>query len=213
MNISYVVTLGPNCAASWFCKQHLNVKRFSAPFDWVFSDPDIIADCIEDDFKTFLDVEEYTDNMYHENDFRVAGHKTYGGKMFEHHNPRQDHHHKYFSRCVDRFRRVLKSPNSKLYIYYDQNSDPPEDKSSFERLHDILEKKTSNFTLLLIFHSISTTPHSIRIEPNWSSKKNIVVASLQTADGHCNSDLIDESETINMIIFLNQYFTFDLLNL
>ena len=211
--VNYVASIGPNCAASWFCKRYLNVKRFSGPFDWIYSDPDVVTDCIENDFSKFLDVEEYTDHTYHGNGPHIAGHKTYGGKTFEHHDPRLRHHYEYFARCVQRFRKVLDSSAPKLFVYLDLNSAPPEDKSIFERLHDMLEKRTSNFTLLLIFHSISDTPHSIRIEPDWSSKQNIVVASLQTTDGYCNSELVDTSESVKMIIFLNQYFTFDLLNL
>ena len=35
------------------------IRRWSCPFDWIFSSPDMVTHCLADDFSAFLDVDQY----------------------------------------------------------------------------------------------------------------------------------------------------------
>ena len=54
MEIKYVCSLGSLCHSAQILKNN-NLKRCSYPFDWIFSSPNMVIDCISDDFKKFLD--------------------------------------------------------------------------------------------------------------------------------------------------------------
>ncbi|CAE8737258.1 unnamed protein product, partial [Polarella glacialis] len=52
------VPLGANClAAAWL--QHRDLRKSAMPFDWAFSSPAMVSDCLADDFRAFLDPREY----------------------------------------------------------------------------------------------------------------------------------------------------------
>ncbi|CAE7746818.1 MMK1 [Symbiodinium sp. CCMP2456] len=53
-----VISLGSNClTAMWL--QHNGWRKSAMPFDWVFSSPAMVRDCLHDDFRSFLDPREY----------------------------------------------------------------------------------------------------------------------------------------------------------
>ncbi len=51
-------SLGTLCHSSQLLKRN-KLKKCSYPFDWIFSNCDIIHHCISDDFKIFLDKSYY----------------------------------------------------------------------------------------------------------------------------------------------------------
>lgn len=51
--IQHIVRLGVQCLGSFLLKQ-AGLKRYSGPFDWIFSSVAMVNHCLEDDFKTFL---------------------------------------------------------------------------------------------------------------------------------------------------------------
>jgi len=106
------VSLGQNCSSSWYLKQ-LGLKQASYPFDWIFSSPEIIMDCIGDNFTKFLDK-----NLIVENQGGLsAGHKTYHTNMFNHRNPlRNQEDFDYYQRCCNRFLTDIKSTAPKIYL-------------------------------------------------------------------------------------------------
>lgn len=53
-----VVSLGSLCLTSKLL-QSMDMKTESYPFDWIFSNPKMIAHCLNDDFATFLDRSYY----------------------------------------------------------------------------------------------------------------------------------------------------------
>jgi hypothetical protein len=57
--IKYVCSLGPRCHTASFLKRN-HLKKASYPFDWIFSDIDMITHCLEDDFNIFLDKQYFT---------------------------------------------------------------------------------------------------------------------------------------------------------
>ncbi|CAK9091263.1 unnamed protein product [Durusdinium trenchii] len=93
------------------------------PFDWAFSSPRMVCDCLADDFKSFLDPREY---MAIGRQGSGCGHRRYAeqrlpnrwqGFTWLHHDPlrkRQDHD--YLKRCVERFRVAARSPGRKLFV-------------------------------------------------------------------------------------------------
>jgi hypothetical protein len=52
LEINYTCSLGSLCHSSQILKRN-NYKKCSYPFDWIFSNYDIIIDCLEDDFNIF----------------------------------------------------------------------------------------------------------------------------------------------------------------
>ena len=114
--IKYVCSLGDNCLAASFLKRN-SLKLASYPFDWVVSGPKVVAHCIKDDFESFLNKSLYVaDNT----SSTQCNHKLYHkSKLFFHHNPLDNpKDYDYFVRCVDRFRKLLKNDEKKLFIMY-----------------------------------------------------------------------------------------------
>lgn len=98
------VSLGQNCTTAWYLKA-IGCKLASFPFDWIFSSPDVVADCLEDDFVSFLDPRLVT-----QADRGAAGHRRYHARMFNHRNPAASPvNFEYYRRCVARFRDLCAS--------------------------------------------------------------------------------------------------------
>ncbi|WP_373320663.1 DUF1796 family putative cysteine peptidase, partial [Acetobacter estunensis] len=76
--ICYVVSLGSFCFTAQMI-QDAGLRRFSGPFDWVFSTPEIIQHCISDNFSDFLQRKNYI-NCDHPKRWRVR--KTLGSELF-----------------------------------------------------------------------------------------------------------------------------------
>ena len=74
-------SLGGICHSAQLLKRN-GLKKCSYPFDWIFSSISMIIDCLEDDFKKFLDKSMYTSKSE-----STCGHNVYGKSMFPHHNP------------------------------------------------------------------------------------------------------------------------------
>jgi hypothetical protein len=78
MEVKYVCSLGTLCQSSQILKNN-NLKKCSYPFDWIFSNYDIIIRCIEDDFKIFLDKSYYISRPDNK-----CGHSYYCGLIMIH---------------------------------------------------------------------------------------------------------------------------------
>jgi hypothetical protein len=112
ITIKHVCSLGPICQASQLCKS-TDLKRESYPFDWIFSNPRNVMHILEDDFASFLNRELYVSN----NHPSKCSHTLYRQSMFNHHNPKDNNEHfSYFIRCVERFRKLLGTESTKLFI-------------------------------------------------------------------------------------------------
>jgi len=107
----------------------------------------MILECLEDNFKTFLDKSYY---VYRSN--KVCGHIKYNDRMFNHRNPMTNlSDYEYYIRCVDRFNRLLSSGHHKLFIMMFVNMNWIKVKEIIE-FNDKFQKYTHNYTLLIIFH-------------------------------------------------------------
>ena len=149
MKIKYTCSLGPLTHSTQILKQN-NLKKCSYPFDWIYSDHDIIIDCLDDDFKIFLDK-----NYYISISDKECGHSYYHPQMFNHHNPLTDtNDYNYYVRCVNRFKQLLGYEEHKLFIITLLNMHNFEYhlKYNLISLNNEFSKYTKNYTLLVIFH-------------------------------------------------------------
>ncbi|CAK0893989.1 unnamed protein product [Prorocentrum cordatum] len=117
---AWVVPLGSNClAATWL--QSNGLRKFALPFDWTFSSPAVVSDCLFDDFRAYLDHREYLPLGRRG---AGCGHRRYfeegachRSDVFLHHDPaRKRKDYEYLQRCVLRFREVAQRPGRKLLL-------------------------------------------------------------------------------------------------
>jgi hypothetical protein len=111
-----VLSIGSLCQTAWQI-QNAGLRKFSGPFDWIFSSPYLVADCLEDDFRTYLDRSSYVRG---DSDTQWSPRKyveRFGQRvMFNHHNMMIDDDYNKIRRAVDRFRDVLGSTQSKTFV-------------------------------------------------------------------------------------------------
>ena len=150
----HACSLGPFCHAGSILKQ-LDVKKESYPFDWIYSNLDVIIHCIEDDFKTFLD------KSYYKREKDITIHTYYTEKFkkcsFNHVTEMTDEKYEYFIRCVERFRKLLQSPKKKLFIISHMvTATDTVDPDYYEKTIEFnkkLKQYTTNFDILCIAHN------------------------------------------------------------
>jgi hypothetical protein len=178
-------SLGTLCHSSQLLKRN-KFKKDSYPFDWIFSDCDIILHCIRDNFKIFLDKSYYI-KINH----MKCGHSYYHEKMFNHHNP-LDKDYNYFVRCVERFRSLLKSKKHKLFImmYVNMNESKEEINKTIE-FNNSFSKYTSNYTLLIIYH----IPNNIR-HHYFGYKDNIQILYLYTNSESDGKEFLNKEDNL-----------------
>lgn len=138
--MKHVISLGCRCSQAATFKT-LGQRRYACPFDWIFSSAEMINHCLRDDFKTFLDWQQYT----HEATLfdaiglppgsrprarNLIGHRVYSemtrgvgrGAIFNHRDPlNKAEDYDYTLRTVERFRRVLASTDRKLFVVMNLN--------------------------------------------------------------------------------------------
>eukprot|EP01079_Euglenida_sp_SAG-EU17-18_P008660 gene8660-1548_t len=111
--VSWALSLGSMCHAAQFL-QNQGLRRFAGPFDFIFSDARMVAHCLRDDFRTFLDPSQYVRQERESGPPVTCGHAHYSAMaglptIFNHHNPSErldDYEH--FERCCTRLRAILK---------------------------------------------------------------------------------------------------------
>lgn len=162
-------SLGSFCYSAQLLRRN-NLREESNPFDWLFSNIDMIKHCIEDDFKSFLDKSYYYSvNPAEGSDEKRCQHRLYESDdkypVFNHHDPLTiDEHYEHFVRSVDRFRKTLQSTEKKVFIHINKprdNRNPEE--LLFESLlfTEFLDKHVNNYTLITIGQSVGELNHRI----------------------------------------------------
>ncbi|BAE74040.1 hypothetical protein SGGMMB4_01773 [Sodalis glossinidius str. 'morsitans'] len=151
--ISHVVSLGSHCLTASILKKY-GLKKASFPFDWIFSSPEVVIDCLNDEFELFLDKRQHkfvTGNRVNGSSEPGATHiyfqEHYGTKeFFTHRDTTIEENYNYYSRAVSRFKELLKSDEGKLFIIISRgNRDLI---NNFDALTKALEQKTNNFFLV-----------------------------------------------------------------
>jgi hypothetical protein len=80
MDIKYVCSFGESFFAAYTLKRN-NLKVESYPFDWIFSNINIIMHCLEDNFKIFLDSKYYIGNHIHNSCYHIYYQKEIQNKL------------------------------------------------------------------------------------------------------------------------------------
>lgn len=174
--------------ASWIKQK--NMKKCSYPFDWIFSNPEMVIDCINDNFVKFLDRGLHIPNTTHR-----SGHKIYGRHIFHHHHILEDKQYEYFVRCVNRFRNLTKRNNNKLFVisYVNRGHDITNNlKKQLDDLYTTLQKITNNFDLLVVWHTVGTKLRSNVIENK--ELKNLKYISITTINKSNGKRIINKKQ-------------------
>lgn len=151
--VQHIISLGTHCLSSYFLKL-FGLKSYSLPFDWLFSSPKMIIDCISNNFDIFLKQENFSsithireskepgaDHLYYKNKYNI-------NDIFTHRDPTNEEDYQYFVRTVHRFRDLMKSSDSKLFVMISRDGHNIEE--SFENIINTLSNVTTNFSLLCI---------------------------------------------------------------
>lgn len=158
---SYICSLGPSPHAAFFLK-HLGWKYSTYPFDWLSMTPDAILHCLRDDFAVFLDPSMYfypsnrIERDWMDRPIRHCGHRLYGPHTFLFRDPHDEGDYNYFRICIDQFRHLLRYPETKLFLaihrVHPDNDLLEKEKAMWVQMAEELERKTTEFTLLVVFH-------------------------------------------------------------
>jgi hypothetical protein len=160
MEVNYVCSLGSFCFPANYMRTH-NLQKCSYPFDYILTGPEVITDCLKDDFKLFLDKSRH-ERLVNEGNRISSNHKLYGkfsngknfiglkvlNETFKHHDITDDDIYASFERKIERFRILLKKDEPKLFLLFAQ--DEEYDRRRVDELNRVLKEKTSNFQILCI---------------------------------------------------------------
>ena len=209
MEISFVCSLGNLCHSACIL-QDMKFKIESYPFDWVFSNFDVITHCLEDNFGTFLNKSCYIDIPKIKSK-KVCGHRIYGPNMFYHRNPRLKCDYDYYLRCVSRFKQLLNKEDHKLFIIINVNMDNTDDniKNSVIDFNLKLSKYTKNYTILYIWHipSCSSATHTI------TQIDNIDFLELNTISRSNGTKFINNEDNNYLNTIIKNKYKFNIKNL
>lgn len=170
------VSLGSFCHTAMALKR-AGIRRSAAPFDWLFSRPDMVASCIEDDFARFLDPHEYIPvpledrqspniNLCHHAGFRDEFGVSF---VFNHHKPYEADDYAYFERCVRRFRDILTSSGWVLFFIV---LHPTFDETKLQRLLSALRsRRAEGFVLIGLKFKVPSGGAVMALEHRISTKR------------------------------------------
>jgi hypothetical protein len=179
--IRHVCSLGSLCQSSMMLVD-TGLKRESYPFDWIFSNPTTIERILDDDFGRFLQRDLLVGNGADQCSHLVYGERMlhHHKRMFYHHNPRDnDEHYMYFTRCVRRFRALLSSDASKLFVVTFPNLESGAIaglKTEVAQLNARLSTMTRNYQLFVILH----VPHCDVFDASIVDASNVRFVTLST---------------------------------
>jgi len=194
-----IVSLGTHCFTSFLLKS-FSLKSFSAPFDWLFSSPSMVAHCLNDGFKTFLDARHYEpvplERRRDGDNVNKVDHAFYRDEhgidfVFNHHNVHQEGDYQYMGRCVERFKRCAASDARKTYLLVRAESAATD--TDFEMVATAVEKRTTNGSLLYVAVSTLAEGLPILTERAVNGKHKLVTLNpSSTWNALTFSDVIDE---------------------
>ncbi len=147
--VAHLASLGSFCLPGNIMRTH-GLRRYSLPFDWIFSSPQMLIDCLTDDFSAFLDRRYYrsiTEGRWNPGAEHQLYLEKYGiAAVFAHRDPTREEDYLYFTRCVRRFRELLRSRDPKLFLIMGR---PNHDLANlFPRVLEQISRITTSFALL-----------------------------------------------------------------
>jgi len=150
-----VLSIGAQCVTSMLLKQ-AGLKRFSGPFDWIFSNLRMVCDCVEDDFAALLDLRYLVPvpiAIRPTPDSCFADHRLFKNRygltsIFNHYDPLTPGGHAYLQRCVERFRTAMTSGQPQLLLAIVRRHQGG--LFGFDRLCNVLERYPSIEALIFV---------------------------------------------------------------
>lgn len=136
--------------------KNLRLRKFALPLDWLFTTNSMLSHCMEDNFETLLDRENYIFVPPHERpwgeNYSFCHHKFYRDShganfVFNHFNPIETEIYSKMKRRVERMNAVLNSKEWKSFFNFSHNSC---NKNDFRSLYDSINGRTKNFSLVNI---------------------------------------------------------------
>lgn len=150
------ISLGSHCHTAQILKG-LGLRRWSAPFDWIFSSPGMVRDCLADDFSDLLDRRHYQSTPLHErqapNETRCR-HLLYRDRhaipfVFNHHDPAaSDEDYRFLQAGVRRLRAALDRPGARNRFYL--MTALPTEAATVRAIHDALTARAADNHLLML---------------------------------------------------------------
>ena len=160
--VARIVSLGSRCNVA----QHLQdfgMRDRSLPFDWIFSTPEMVVQCLEDDFALFLDPDQYEAIPVWRRtvrEFNLCDHVAFRDQfgiqaMFNHRDPTRIDDYLYLQRCAQRFREIRAATDPTLFLLVaDAHPDP---ENAYVRLFYALERACAG-PVALLFVSVTREP-------------------------------------------------------
>lgn len=189
----HAVGLGTHCYPAWLL-QDMHLRRYSSPFDWLFSSPRLVEHCLQDDCATLLDRVHHESHGPHQQARHSFYHQGFGTEaaphgyvpLFFHHNPATDDGHARLVRVVERFRRLLDSADDKLFLMViGRNRSQFELAQAVAAVAEALDLRTRNATLLAVAHTGITDPAASSTVPVWKHGRHSLHAL------HSSSDMVE----------------------
>jgi hypothetical protein len=206
--INYICSLGTLCHTASFLKRN-NLKLVSYPFDWIFTNLNNILHIIEDDFKIFLDRNFYISKSEKQCQHIFYYDKECTNNMFNHFNPLiNDNDYNYYTRCVNRFRNLLKYTEKKLFIITIVNIDNINnfDESAIISFNNKFSNYTNNYILLII---INISNKDINYN-KFTYNNNIHILELHTLTNSNGISFKNENDNIYLDNIIKKKYNFNL---
>ena len=182
-----IISLGSNCYIASYLKEH-NLKKASYPFDWIFSYPEDICHMINDNFKEFLNKDNY---LIKDELSKFNYHKLYKPnlRMFNHRNPYNNNDYQYYQRCITRFINVLNKSDNLIFVLAFFENIIKNEFNHIINLNNILKKNTNNNFKIIVFFQMK------RGYQDYSDviyHENITFIQFMTYDGNNGTDFINQ---------------------
>jgi hypothetical protein len=201
--INYIIPMGSQCFSAFFLKMN-DLKLTSYPFDWIFSNPSIIKDMLDDNFEKFLD----KNNYLHDDRFEKNKHKIYLPDMylFNHRNPSKEVDHNYYVKCVNRLYNVFEKNGRKLFLMTILNNEIKNEIKNIFSLKEKLDILTDDFLLICFFQK----KRGYQNKELYKYDDNLIIINISTIDGE--NGVIFENEEDNLFYknIMFELFTFEL---
>ena len=167
ITINHLISLGTHCYTSYLLKG-AGLKKYSCPFDWIFSSPGMVGHVINDDFNKFIDRKYFISTQtvrtqgskfefkpvihdYYRSEFKITN-------VFNHHNPQLTSDYNYFVRSIERFRKMLFSNENVMFIVCTKHTSKT--LAEFKKLSEII-LKWRNQAVYLRYIAIEETTNTL----------------------------------------------------
>ena len=203
IKINYIVPLGSQCFSAYYLKNN-NLKISSYPFDWIFSNPLIILDMLNDNFEKFLNKDNY---VIKDINSKINRHTIYLPELilFNHRNPYNDKDYLYYLKCIDRFYKVLLKNDNKLFLFTFLDNEIKNEIENIFLLKNKISELTNNFYIIAIFQQ----------KKGFQTKEiykydNIIIIQIYTIDSSDGVIFFNDYDTEFYKNIINEFYEFDL---